>query len=156
MSRKALAWVVAAPVAAAVIALMLDGPDRQAVQPIGRAQGDASVEIELHDPWVNDAVTRAWAVDPVTTVGNAIAHNDEQRTQVFLEVGGYDAVVVYSLFPSCGIAPEIRARRWDDRVAVDLKSIGGCDGEMRHVRAIGLELAHGLDATLLTASHQDP
>lgn len=83
MSRKALAWVVAAPVAAAVIALMLDGPDRQAVQPIGRAQGDASVEIELHDPWVNDAVTRAWAVDPVTTVGNAIAHNDEQRRRCF-------------------------------------------------------------------------
>ncbi|MEM7141581.1 MAG: hypothetical protein AAF548_11160 [Actinomycetota bacterium] len=122
---------------------------------IGIPIGDQALEIPVGD---GDVVERAWAVDPIHVFGDDVPGDlEEPPTTVHVDVGGFDAVVVYGLYPNCAFAPALDARLVDGAATVVIESRGSCKApSLRAMRAVALDLAAEVDPSLLVATHHGP
>ncbi|GJM39239.1 MAG: hypothetical protein DHS20C19_26060 [Acidimicrobiales bacterium] len=148
---------VVAAVVVFVVLLTSDPPSEGRRQEMAMPSGDEAFEITLHDAFIDDgAVTRAWAVDPHAVLGDLVA-DEERELRFHRDVGGYDGVAIYTVFPNCPFAPEVRVEMTGENMDIDLRSSGGCDADsMRATRAVALEFADGVEPSAIGLTHRDP
>ncbi|MDW3219427.1 MAG: hypothetical protein R8F63_12525 [Acidimicrobiales bacterium] len=157
MDRRWVFLAVASAVAVFAVLVTVDTPSESRRQEMATPRGDEAFEIDLDGAFVDDgAVTRAWAVDPYGLLGDDVTDRGNVL-EIQRGVGGYDALALYTVFPNCPWAPEVRIGIDGDRMDVDLRSFGGCDADsIRVTRAVALEFAPGVDPATMTIAHRDP
>lgn len=158
MSRLGVIVLVAGLLFAIGVALMVDTPSERRRQAMPTPRGDDALEIDLHEPFIDGGVvTRAWAVNPHHAIPGGVP-DFENLLEVHRDVGGYDVVVAYSVWPNCPWAPDVRVGMDGDRMEIDVRSVGDdCKSDLMIVhRAVALEFAEGVDPAEITAVHRDP
>lgn len=159
-SHRRWAWAIVAGYCLVFVVLATVQPPGSPRQEIRLPRGDDAVEVTLQDRFIDDGtITRAWVVDPFGVLGSTtdLAADGMPDPAVVRDVGGYDALVVYTVFPSCGWAPEIRAEHRFQPLRLDVRSRGDCEADaIRVTRAIAVEFSEGVDPAEVTATHRDP
>jgi len=153
-------WAIAAGLVVVAVVVATTSPDGDRRQEIGVPRNGQELEIQLDDRWVDEGVIAgAWAVDPYDLLGEALYASDlEHRpVEVFLDIGGHDALIVYGLYPNCAWAPDILAEARLGVLSIEIRSHGGCQADlMRATRAVAVEFGDGRAFDEVVATHRDP
>jgi hypothetical protein len=153
------AVLVAVVVVAASCATPEVGPRQEMRIPLE----DEAFEITIVDRVnENGAVASAWYVDPYTVLGDSLNDIDidlggSGEVAVWRDQFGYDAVAVYTTWPNCEWAPEIRVDDDGDTIRLGLRSFGDCGGDqdsMAFVRTVGFFFSEDVEPATVLASHE--